>query len=52
MTNKNKELINEFEKLSKPLVDFLKSRCHPHCTIIIDSEHAELLEAKVGMGIM
>lgn len=41
-------LIKEFEKLSQPLIDFIKENYHPHCTIVINSYHAELLEGLIG----
>lgn len=45
-----KENSDEFERLSKPLIEFIKKNYHPHCTIIINSEGAELLEGKIGYG--
>lgn len=36
--------MDEFRKLSEPLVKWLKENCHPHTTIIIDCNHAEVLE--------
>lgn len=42
------ELRKKFEELSEPLIEFLKENFHPHCTIIIDNEHAELLEGVIG----
>lgn len=34
----------EFEALAKPLIQFLRDKCHPHVTIVIDNQSAELLE--------
>lgn len=45
-----KELFNEFEELAQPLIDFINENYHPHCSIIIDCDHAELLEGLVGFG--
>lgn len=42
------ELIKEFEKLSQPLIGFINTNYHPHCTAIIDSSHAELTEGLIG----
>ena len=33
----------EFESLAKPLIKYLNENWNPHCTIIIDGLHAELL---------
>lgn len=43
----NKEL---FSELAKPLLKYLNENCHPHCSIIIDCNHAELLEGKIAFG--
>lgn len=42
------ELRKKFEELSQPLIDFINENYHPHATIIIDSNHAELLEGLMG----
>lgn len=34
----------EMHEAAKPLMAFLSANCHPHVTVILDSEHAELLE--------
>ena len=34
----------EFEKLTKPLIKWLNENCHPHTTVIIDYDSAELSE--------
>lgn len=34
----------EFEQLSGQMMDFIKTHCHPHCTVIVDSSSAELSE--------
>lgn len=42
------ELRKKFEELAQPLIDFINENYHPHCTIVIDSTHAELLEGLMG----
>jgi len=34
----------EFNKLAKPLIDFINKYYHPHTTIIITPTNAEVLE--------
>lgn len=34
----------ELRKAALPLMQWLADNCHPHCKIIVDSEHMELLE--------
>jgi hypothetical protein len=29
-----------------PLMQWLAENCHPHCTVIVDSERAELMEGQ------
>lgn len=36
--------MNEFENLALLLIKWLRANRHPHTTIIIDCDHAELLE--------
>jgi len=40
----NETQVAEFNAAAKPLMDFLKTHCHPHCKVIVDSEHAEVME--------
>jgi hypothetical protein len=40
-----KEKIAEFRLVAKPLMDWLEQNCHPHCTAIVESDRAELVEA-------
>lgn len=42
------ELRQKFEELAQPLIDFINENYHPHCTIVIDNTHAELLEGLIG----
>jgi hypothetical protein len=34
----------EFDAVAKPLIKWLNDNCHPHCSIIITTTHAELVE--------
>ena len=34
----------ELKEAARPLVEWLKDNCHPHCTVIVDSQKAELVE--------
>ena len=38
------EQIEEFSKLAKPMMEFLVKNCHPHTSVSIDSDKAELKE--------
>ncbi len=40
--------MNEFRELAKPLVEWLRKNYHPHATIIIGYDFAEVLEGKQG----
>ena len=37
----------EFERMSKDLIDWLKKNTHPHTSIVIDCNHAEVLEGQM-----
>jgi hypothetical protein len=41
-----KEEIKEFETITRPLIEWLNGRGHPHFTAIIDNGRAELTEGK------
>jgi len=43
------EAAYEFEKLCKPLNDWLQRNYHPHCKIIIENDHAEIVESVMGV---
>lgn len=45
---KDKDM-EEFERLAKPLVDFLRERFHPLAQIIITDREAQLVEATYGV---
>lgn len=47
----SEEIGKKFEDLAKPMIDFLKENYHPHATVIIDCEHAELLEGSIGFSV-
>lgn len=34
----------EFEEAAKPLIEFLNNNCHPHVTVIVETNRAELSE--------
>jgi hypothetical protein len=40
----NDEKKAEFESLARPLIKFLNDNCHPHVSIHIENDHAELSE--------
>jgi len=33
-------------EVAMPLMQWLNDNCHPHCTVIVDSERAELMEGQ------
>lgn len=39
-----KELSAKLEEAAKPLIKLLAENCHPHCTAIVTSTGAEILE--------
>lgn len=39
----------ELQEAALPLMEWLWENCHPHCTVIVDSERAELVE---GLAIV
>jgi hypothetical protein len=40
----NKEKLEEFHALCKPLNEWLQKNCHPMARIIIEYDHAEIVE--------
>ena len=40
----------EFERLVKPLVEFLQTKCHPHMSVIVEWDRATLVEDRLGVG--
>jgi hypothetical protein len=41
--------INEFEKLSKPLIEFLNDNFNPHTKILITDDNAEILSGECSI---
>jgi hypothetical protein len=39
-----KEQRAEFEKAAEPLIQWLNNNCHPHVTVIVTTDSAELSE--------
>lgn len=40
----------EFERKFNPIIDWLRENHHPHTTIIIDCNHAELLSGEMAIS--
>ncbi|MEW9575827.1 hypothetical protein U9K47_10335 [Bacillus toyonensis] len=47
----NKNKMDELEKLSRPLVEFLQKNYHPHCQIIIGSETIRIVEDMMSLPV-
>ena len=45
------ETRKEFEQLMTPVLEWVKSNCHPHTTILIDRNSAELLEGVAVVSV-
>jgi len=43
-----KKQIKEFEELVRPVIQFLDKNFHPHVKIIIENDHAEIVEGITG----
>lgn len=43
------EKLKSFEDAAKPLIKWLAENEHPHHAAIVTSDHAELLEVKIGL---
>lgn len=41
--------MNELERLSKPLLEWINDNCHPHCKIIIEPARIEVWEGIVSI---
>jgi hypothetical protein len=46
ISNVRKLQLATFKEAAMPLMQWLVDNCHPHCTVIVDSERAELLEGQ------
>lgn len=44
-----KEQIKEFEIICKPVIKFINDNFHPHITVIISCDSAELLEGSCAI---
>jgi hypothetical protein len=45
----SKKELAEFKKLCKPLNEWLQKNYHPHVKIIIENDHAEIVETKLSI---
>ena len=45
----NKKMLEEFEKLTKPLNEWLQKNGNPHQQIVISFDGAELVEGVIGV---
>lgn len=41
--------ITEFRELVKPLVEYLRKNYNPHCKIIIECDHVEIMKSELGV---
>jgi hypothetical protein len=41
----NKEKLKEFAEITEPIIAWMNSNLHPHNSIIINTDRAELLES-------
>lgn len=44
----NEQQINEFEAVTRPVIEWLNNNLHPHVTVIIDPTRAELCEGAIA----
>jgi len=44
-----KERMDEFKALCKPLNEWLQKNYNPHTKIIIENNHAEIVESVIGV---
>jgi hypothetical protein len=47
----NKEQIDSFEEAAKPLIKWLNENCHPHMTVVVETNGAELLEGVCNVQV-
>lgn len=38
----------EFEEITKPVIEWLCNNCHPHVAVVIDPTSAVLYEGEIG----
>ena len=41
--------IEEFRELVRPLVEYLRKNYNPHCKIIVECDHAEIVKGELGV---
>ena len=41
--------ITEFRELVKPLIEYLRKNYNPHCKIIVECDHAEIVKGELGV---
>jgi len=46
----NKKQQEEFEALTRPVIEWLNNNCHPHVSVIVTPTNAELLEGVCSTG--
>lgn len=39
----------EFEAVTRPVIEWLNKNCHPHVTVVVEPTSAELLEGVVAI---
>ena len=47
----SKEEISKFEKAAKPLIQYLAENHHPHVTVIVACNGAEILESSANVKV-
>lgn len=47
--NQAKAALDELESLSRPLVEYLRKKHHPHTAIVVTDERAVLVEEMLGV---
>lgn len=48
MTTREDTKRQEFEALTRPVIEWLNRNYHPHVTVVIDTTSAELLEGSIA----
>lgn len=46
----NEQQRNEFEAVTRPVIEWLNNNCHPHVSVIVTPTNAELLEGVCSTG--
>lgn len=42
----------EFEAVTRPVIEWLNKNCHPHVTAVIDTTHAQLSESIIAYATL